>query len=139
MGVVERITQVEGLPDTTGRPYVWATVDNRTGTVFTSGMVAMDAEGKLTGGTAGEQTRVTMENLFRILGAAAVDPANVTKAVVYAVDPEDIPEINDAFGAFFPDGPPAREAPGAAWLPLGARVEISLVAVRPELSEALVG
>ena len=41
------------------------------------------------------------------------------------------PEVNEAYAAFFGDGPPARSTIGVAALPLGAQVEIDAIVALP--------
>jgi 2-iminobutanoate/2-iminopropanoate deaminase len=42
------------------------------------------------------------------------------------------PEVNEAYGAFFGEGPPARSTIGVASLPLGAEVEIDAIVALPD-------
>jgi 2-iminobutanoate/2-iminopropanoate deaminase len=46
---------------------------------------------------------------------------------IYVTDMSTFAEVNEAYGTFFADGPPARSTVGVASLPLGARVEIDAV------------
>ena len=59
---------------------------------------------------------------------AAVGPyTHAVRHGVYTTDLGAFAEINEAYGVFFGDGPPARVAVGVAALPRGARVEIDAV------------
>jgi len=57
-------------------------------------------------------------------------PADVVQATVYLADMNDYDEMNQAYGAFFPSAPPARETVAVSGIVSGARVEISFIAVK---------
>ena len=97
--------------------------------LFTSGQVAIDpGTGKLVKGGIREQARQVMENLLAVLASAGADFSKVVKATVYLADINDFAEFNNVYGAYFVSDPPARSAFQVAALPLGARVEIEMVA-----------
>jgi 2-iminobutanoate/2-iminopropanoate deaminase len=119
-----------GAPDAVG-PYSHAIKSG--GLLFCSGQVPLDpGTGKLVEGSIGDQTRRCLENLQVVAaaGGAALDDA--VRMGIYVTDMSTFPEVNEAYGAFFPDGPPARSTVGVAALPLGARVEIDAVIALPE-------
>lgn len=97
--------------------------------VYVSGQVAV-RDGVLTGQTAGEQTRVVLENLATVLGAAGASLADVVKCNVYLADMADFDEMNAVYGHVFPQPLPARTTVGAALN--GVLVEIDCVAVLPQ-------
>ena len=98
--------------------------------VFTSGQVAIDpATGKLVEGGIKEQTHRVMENLKVLLEAAGSDFSRVVKATVFLDDIENFAQFNEVYGEYFPSEPPARSAFQVAALPLGAMVEIEMVAL----------
>ena len=102
--------------------------------VFTSGQVALDPKtGTLVAGGVAEQTVQVMKNLTAVLAGAGVTMADVVKATVYLADMQDFKAMNDVYGRHFPDAPPARTTIAAAGLPLGARVEIDVVALGRDL------
>jgi len=97
--------------------------------LFVSGQVAIDpATGKLSGGGAGEQTAVIMENLNAVLQAEGLEFADVVKTTIFLTDMADFPEVNKIYGGFFHSDPPARSTVQVAALPLGARLEIEMIA-----------
>jgi 2-iminobutanoate/2-iminopropanoate deaminase len=53
----------------------------------------------------------------------------VVKATVFLADMRDWPAMNEVYAEFFPSHPPARSAVQVTALPMGARVEIELVAL----------
>ncbi len=97
--------------------------------VFTSGQIAIDpGSGKLIVGGIKEQARQVMANLNEVLKAAGTDLARVIKATVFLRDINDFTEFNEVYGDYFPFDPPARSAFQVAALPLGAMVEIEMIA-----------
>ena len=121
----------DGAPDAIG-PYSHAVVSN--GLVFCSGQVPLDPQtGELIDGGVGDQTRRCLDNLTAVCSAAGAQLTDAVRLTVYAVDlAGDWAEINEAYGSYFADGPPARVAIGVAALPKGARVEIDAVVALPD-------
>jgi 2-iminobutanoate/2-iminopropanoate deaminase len=100
--------------------------------VFTSGQIAIDpVTGKLVTGGIREQVRQVMENLRALMDAAGTDLAAVIKTTVFLADIGDYPVFNEIYGNYFPADPPARSAFQVAALPLGAKVEIEMIARVP--------
>ena len=97
--------------------------------VFTSGQIAIDpAVGKLIEGGIQEQARQVMANLSAVLKAAKTDFSRVVKATVFLDDINNFAEFNEVYSEYFPSDPPARSAFQVAALPLGAMVEIEMIA-----------
>jgi len=100
------------------------------GFVFTAGQVAIDpATGKLVEGDVQVQAQQVLNNLAAVLAAAGASFADVVKTTVFLQDMQDFPALNAAYAKVF-NGlvPPARSTVAVAALPLGARVEIEMVA-----------
>lgn len=99
--------------------------------VFCSGQVGLDPQtGELVKGGVEAEARRALQNLAAVLDAAGVGPADVVKATVFLADMKDFAALNEVYGGFFPDPPPARSTFAVAALPKGARVEIEVIAVR---------
>jgi 2-iminobutanoate/2-iminopropanoate deaminase len=99
--------------------------------VFTSGQVGIDpATGTIVEGGTTAQARQVMENLRSILEAAKSDFSKVVKVTVYLSDINDFSSFNEVYSEYFPGDPPARSAFQVAALPLGAMVEIEMVALK---------
>jgi 2-iminobutanoate/2-iminopropanoate deaminase len=99
--------------------------------VFCSGQVHLDpASGALVEGDISTQTARVLQNLSAVLEAAGLGLANVVKTTVFLVDINDFGAMNEVYGRYMPDPPPARSTIGVAALPKGARVEIELIATR---------
>jgi 2-iminobutanoate/2-iminopropanoate deaminase len=122
----ERV-QTESAPAAIG-PYSQAIKAN--GLVYCSGQVHLDPKtGSLTEGTVGEQTRQVLNNLKAVLEAAGSSLDKVIKTTVFLADMNDFGEMNEAYGKFFGDPPPARSTVEVSRLPKDARVEIDVVAL----------
>lgn len=97
--------------------------------VFTSGQIAIDPKtGKMVEGDISVQIRRVMENLSAVLAAAGLTMAAVVKTTIFVQDMGDFAAVNKVYGEYFPADPPARSTVQVAKLPLGALVEIEMVA-----------
>jgi 2-iminobutanoate/2-iminopropanoate deaminase len=122
---VKEIIFTEKAPKALG-PYSQAVKAN--GFIFTAGQGPIDpATGKLIGGDTAAQTLRVMENLKAIVEAAGSSLDRAVKATVYLKDMQDFATMNEVYGRYFPQNPPARTTIQAARLPLDIRVEIDLV------------
>ena len=100
--------------------------------VFTAGQIALDpATGQMIDGDVQAQTEQVLQNLQAVLKAAGTDMAHVAKCTVFLADIAEFGAMNEVYGLYFPDNPPARSAFQVAALPLGARVEIEAIATLP--------
>jgi 2-iminobutanoate/2-iminopropanoate deaminase len=101
--------------------------------VFTAGQLGIDpATGKLAGEGVEEQTRQALRNLQAVLAAAGTSLENAVKVTVFLTDMGNFPLMNRVYAEFFPEDPPARTCVGVAALPMGAAVEIEVVAALPD-------
>ena len=112
-----------------GAPYSVA-IDTGS-TVYVSGQVPLDAAtGKLVAGDIKAQTEQVFVNLTSALTAAGLSLAHVVKSTVFLIDMGDFGAMNEVYAKHMPAPFPARSTVAVAGLPLGARVEIEVVAVR---------
>lgn len=83
------------------------------------------------GGAPAEATRA-MENIRVVLGNAGLDFGDVVKTTIFLANIADFAAVNQAYAGFFAAGAvlPARSTVQVAALPIGARVEIEMIAVR---------
>jgi 2-iminobutanoate/2-iminopropanoate deaminase len=99
--------------------------------VFLSGQTPLDpSTGRLVAGGIAEQAAQCFRNLFHVLEAAGLGPGDVVKASVFLTDMADFAAMNEVYARQFERPYPARTTIGVAALPLGARIEIELVARR---------
>lgn len=109
-------------------PYSQAITDANL--VFTSGSIHLTPDGKLLEGTIEEQTHQVMKNLQAVLEAAGVSFKEVVKTTIFVTDMAVYSKINEVYGSYLSEPFPARETVQVAALPLGAKIEISMVAVK---------
>jgi 2-iminobutanoate/2-iminopropanoate deaminase len=96
--------------------------------LFCSGQIPLHPDtGELVGATAAEQARRCLENLTAVCEAAAASLADAVRLTVYMTDLARFAEVNEVYGSFFPEQPPARVTVGVAQLPKGAYVEIDAI------------
>ena len=99
--------------------------------LFLSAQAGLDpATGRLTPGGTGPETAQALENLRQVLLADGLDFRDVVKANLYLVDMADWATVNEIYGGAIGDPPPARTTIGVAALPIGARIEIEMIAMR---------
>lgn len=103
------------------------------GFVYLSGQTPLDsATGKLVEGDIAAQTEQCFQNLFQVLAAAGLTEADVVKANVFLTDMANFAAMNAVYATKFSAPYPARSTVAVAGLPLGAQVEIELIARKPE-------
>ena len=96
---------------------------------YLSGQTPLDsATGKLVEGDIAAQTEKCFENLFKVLAAAGLTEADVVKANVFLTDMANFAAMNAVYATKFSAPHPARSTIAVAGLPLGAQVEIELIA-----------
>lgn len=100
-------------------------------TLYISGQIPIDpSTNELINGTISEQTHLVMKNLGHILDAAGLSFKNVVKSSIFIKNMDDFGQINEAYGSYFDDFPPARETVEVNRLPKNVQVEISCIAVK---------
>jgi len=119
--------KTDNAPNAIG-PYSQAIRAN--GFVFASGQIPLDpATMQLVEGGIREQTERVMNNLSAVLQAAGSSLDQVVKTTVFLADLNDFVDMNEVYGRFFADTPPARSTVQVSRLPRDVRVEIDVVAL----------
>lgn len=99
--------------------------------LFLSGQTPIDpATSALVQGGVAEQTEQVFANLTAVVEDAGLTMDDVVKCNVFLTDMADFAEMNAVYAKHFSEPFPARSTVTVAGLPLGARVEIELVARR---------
>lgn len=125
----ETVTAV-GAPKAAG-PYSHAV--KSAGLIFLSGQTPIDpATGLLVEGDIGAQTKRCLENLGVVAAAAGASLEDAVRCGIYVTDMATFKMVNEAYGSYFGDAPPARSTIGVASLPLGADVEIDAILAVPD-------
>jgi 2-iminobutanoate/2-iminopropanoate deaminase len=123
----KRIIKTETAPAAIG-PYSQAVIAN--GFVYAAGQVPVDPRtGQLVPGDIRIQTKRVMENIRAVLEAAGSSLDRVVKATVFLCDMNDFGIMNEIYGSYFQENPPARTTVQVAKLPREAAVEIEVVAL----------
>lgn len=96
--------------------------------LFCSGQIPLDpATGEIVGDTPAEQAQRCLENLAAVCEAAGASLSDAVRTTVYMTDLSAFAEVNERYGTYFENDPPARVAIGVAALPRGAQVEIDAI------------
>jgi 2-iminobutanoate/2-iminopropanoate deaminase len=99
--------------------------------VFLSGQIPLDgATGKLVPGGIEAQTEQVFRNIKALLETAGVTMAQVLKATVFMTDLKEFADMNAVYEKNVPAPYPARSTIQVAGLPMGAKVEIEMIAWR---------
>jgi 2-iminobutanoate/2-iminopropanoate deaminase len=99
--------------------------------IYLSGQVGQDpATGKLIDGGVAEQAARTLENVKAVLEAAGRSMDDVLRVGIFLADMKDFAVVNEVYARYFTAPYPARTTVAVAALPLGAAVEIEVVASR---------
>lgn len=98
--------------------------------LFTSGQIPIDpATGELVNDDIKKATERVMENLKAILEEAGTSLNNVVKTVIFIKDMNNFAAINEVYGKYFTNNPPARSCVEVARLPKDVQIEIEAVAL----------
>jgi len=100
------------------------------GLIFVSGQIHSTPDGAVMTGTVEEKLAQIMGNIKAILRAADATLDDVVKATIYVTDMAQMPELNKAYPTYFSEPYPDREAVCVKELPLGATIEISVIAAK---------
>jgi 2-iminobutanoate/2-iminopropanoate deaminase len=99
--------------------------------LFISGQIALQhPTGKLVTDNIVEETEQVLQNLGEILKAADFEFRDVVKCTIFLKDMNNFPKVNEIYGKYFTDFPPARETVEVSRLPKDVNVEVSCIAVK---------
>lgn len=101
------------------------------GILFISGQIPIDsAIGKIVEGGISEQTEQVMKNIGAILKEAGYTFSDVVKSTCLLSDMANFKAMNEVYGKYYADNPPARAAFAVRELPLGVMIEIETIAFK---------
>ncbi len=100
--------------------------------LYCSGQVALDPKTSLvvSAQDVKGQTGQVMKNVEAVLAAGGMKFENVVKTTIFLTSMADFPVVNEIYGRFFSNNPPARSTVAVAGLPKGVNVEIEVVAYK---------
>ena len=124
----KEIIYSKNAPDAIG-PYSQAIKSGNM--LFVSGQIAIErASGNIITHDINLETKQVMTNLEFILAEAGMNFSQVVKSTIFLKNMSDFPKVNEIYGSFFKENPPARETVEVSGLPKGVNVEISCIAVK---------
>jgi 2-iminobutanoate/2-iminopropanoate deaminase len=98
--------------------------------LFCSGQIPLDPKsGQIVPGDIAAQTRRVLDNVAAILNAESLTFDNVVKTTIFLTNLGDFQMVNEIYGSYFKQDPPARSTVQVAALPKGANVEIEVIAI----------
>lgn len=103
---------------------------SKNGFIFISGQIHLNEDGKIFEGTIEEQTHLIMKKIQKLLEKEGVFFDKVVKATIYTTDLSLYSQVNQVYMSYFSSNLPAREMVEVSKLPLGARLEISVIAAK---------
>ena len=99
-------------------------------TIYCAGQIPLDPKsGQIVSGGIDVQTRRVLDNVTAVLKAEGLTFDNIVKTTIFLMDLGDFQTVNEIYGSYFKQQPPARSTVQVAGLPKGARVEIEVIAV----------
>lgn len=122
---MKKIISTNKAPQAIG-PYSQAVECNNF--IFCSGQIALDPKsGEMVEGGIENQTKRVMENLKAAAEAAGSGMDKVLKTTIYLTDLSNFQIVNEIYGSYFKENPPARATVEVKSLPKGAQVEIEMI------------
>jgi len=121
-----KLISTDDAPEAIG-PYSQAIEAN--GFVYTSGQIALMANGEMEKRGVEQQTHQVMKNLFYVLEAAGAHFNDVIKCTIYLTDMNDFETVNNVYAHYFGTHKPARSTIAVKTLPKNALVEIECIAL----------
>ncbi|MBU1299697.1 MAG: RidA family protein [Bacteroidetes bacterium] len=98
--------------------------------LFTAGQIPINPEsGQINNGDIKQQTKQVLKNLAAVLEAGGATFQSVLKTTVYLKDMDEFSGMNEVYGEFFNDSPPARTTVEVSKLPRDVKVEIEAIAL----------
>lgn len=123
---MKKIIHTSKAPDAIG-PYSQAVVHNDV--VYCSGQIGLDPEtNEFVGDDVSSQAKQVMKNLQAVLNEAGSSFDKVIKCGIYLDDMDNFGIVNEIYGSYFGDEPPARETVAVKTLPKHCKVEIGCTA-----------
>lgn len=120
-----KIVSTKTAPEAIG-PYSQAIVYN--GLVYTSGQIALSADGVMNNGSVEDQANQVFTNLKNLLEASGSGLNKVIKTTLFLADMNDFVKVNEIYAKFFGDHKPARSTVAVKTLPKNALVECEVIA-----------
>ncbi|MFC1538047.1 RidA family protein [Candidatus Latescibacterota bacterium] len=126
----KHIVKTDNAPDPVG-PYSQAVYAGQF--VFCSGQIAINpSTGEIVNNDIESETAQVMDNLKAVLEAAGSSFGSVVKTTIFTRNMGDFVRINNIYGNYFGENPPARATIEVSALPKDVNVEIECIALRED-------
>ncbi len=116
--------------DTPSAPHILSQSIIANGSIYVSGQIHSKPDGTIVEGSVKEKVEQIMQNVAAILKAADASLDDIVKVVIYVTDMAQMPELKEVYPTYFKEPYPVREAVCVKAIPLGATIEISVVAAK---------
>jgi len=127
---MKKIISTNEAPAAIG-PYSQAVRNGRF--LFCSGQIPLDPKsGQIVTGDIATQTRRVLDNIASILRAEGMTFDSIVKTTIFLTTLDDFQTVNETYGSYFKQDPPARSTVQVSALPRGANVEIEVIAAAAE-------
>jgi 2-iminobutanoate/2-iminopropanoate deaminase len=97
--------------------------------IFCSGQIPLDPKsGKMVADDVGAQTQQVLDNISGLLKSEGLSLDDVLKTTIFLTDLGNFQIVNEIYGSYFNNQPPARSTVQVSALPKGAKIEIEIIA-----------
>ena len=104
--------------------------------LFCSGQIPLDPKsGEMISGDITTQTRRVMDNIAGLLRTEGLTFDHIVKTTIFLTNLGDFQTVNEVYGSYFKNDPPARSTVQVSALPRGANVEIEVIAAATEADQ----
>jgi len=101
-------------------------------TLYTSGQIGLIPEtGVMIADDVETQAKQVIQNLSAVLQEAGANTRDILKVNIFLIDMADFPLVNAIYADWLGEHRPARATVAVAALPLGAKIEMDLIARLP--------
>src|ERR1041385_3792077 len=106
--------------------------------LFCSGQIPLDPKsGQIVSGDITAQTQRVLDNIAAVLRAEGLSFDNVVKTTIFLTNLGDFQRVNEIYGSYFKQDPPARSTVQVSALPKGTNVEIEVIAAAAEADQTV--
>ena len=104
--------------------------------LFCSGQIPLDPKsGEMVTGDIATQTRRVMDNVAALLRTEGLTFDHIVKTTIFLTNLGDFQTVNEIYGSYFKQNPPARSTVQVSALPRGANVEIEIIAAAADADQ----
>ena len=104
--------------------------------LFCSGQIPLDPKsGEMVSGDITTQARRVMDNIAALLRTEGLTFDHIVKTTIFLTNLGDFQAVNEIYGSYFKNDPPARSTVQVSALPRGANVEIEIIAAATDADQ----